>query len=107
VKRYGRKEFQEFWKSREEGGSDWFSFSTEGPWMWYSFFGYSISHFVFYIADFINVKVLPAKLFQDHALVEKIATATFGCAKVVSLIAPVVTAPIWEEVFYRGNEFCE
>ena len=102
VKRYGRRD--EIWKSKRKGISDWFSISTKsGDWIWHVMIGYTVSVFVFYMSDLVNTRTLPRRFFFDNELVVDIRSKkSFGFAYITGLLAPCITAPIWEEIFYRG-----
>lgn len=102
VKRYGRR--GEMWKLKNQGISDWFSISlNRGDWVWNVIVGYTVSVFVFHISDLLNTKILPRRFFFDNELVVDIRSKKqFGFAYLIGLLAPCITAPVWEEVLYRG-----
>ena len=92
------------WKLKNQGISDWFSISlNRGDWVWNVIVGYTVSVFVFHISDLLNTKILPRRFFFDNELVVDIRSKKqFGFAYLIGLLAPCITAPVWEEVLYRG-----
>lgn len=72
-------------------------------WLWQVGLGYTMSVFIFFLSDLVSRKLLPSRFFVGNALVVSIvSTPHFGAARIIGLLAPCVTAPIWEELFYRG-----
>jgi membrane protease YdiL (CAAX protease family) len=85
----------------------WFRMSfTKCNWLWWTIGGYFVSSWLFNIADAMNRSILPAQVLQDAA--ESVVTQLVQpehndvWASVIGYIAPCVTAPVWEELLYRG-----
>lgn len=88
------------------GTSNWFTFSTSRGWLAWTVGGYAISQSLFRAVDFLNLKLLPSTCFDKSNIVGTILSPTAGENSLLALmlgsIAPCLTAPLWEEVFYRG-----
>jgi membrane protease YdiL (CAAX protease family) len=85
----------------------WFRMSlTKCNWLWWTIGGYFVSSWLFNIADAMNRYILPAQVLQDAA--ESVVTQLVQpehndvWASVIGYIAPCITAPVWEELLYRG-----
>ena len=106
VLRYGRKETPGFWKVKKIGASDWMTFDLNSNWVWWAAAGYSVSVLLFRVADWLNGSVVPSDWFDDAAdsIVHQMITPEENdiIALLIGAIAPCLSAPLWEEVFYRG-----
>jgi len=85
----------------------WFQMSLRKcNWLWWTIGGYFVSSWLFNIADTMNRYILPAQVLQDAA--ESVVTQLVQpehndlWASAIGYIAPCVTAPVWEELLYRG-----
>ena len=80
-------------------------------WVWWVIGGYSVSAWLFNVADFINLYALPAQVLEDAILQEGVVTQLINpenndfLASLVGYIAPCLSAPWWEEILYRGFFF--
>jgi membrane protease YdiL (CAAX protease family) len=80
-------------------------------WIWWVIGGYSVSAWLFNMADFVNLYALPQQILEDAILEEGVVTQLINpenndfLASVVGYIAPCLSAPWWEEVLYRGFLF--
>ena len=106
VTRYGRKETPGFWKVKKIGASDWMTFDKNSNWVWWAAAGYSVSVLLFRVADWLNGSVVPSDWFDDIAdnIVHQMVTPEGNdiIALLIGAIAPCLSAPLWEEIFYRG-----
>ena len=106
VIRYGRKETPGFWKVKKIGASDWMTFDLNSNWVWWAAAGYSVSVLLFRVADWLNGSVVPSDWFDDAAdsIVHQMVTPEENdiIALLIGAIAPCLSAPLWEEIFYRG-----
>jgi membrane protease YdiL (CAAX protease family) len=85
----------------------WFRMSlTKCNWLWWTIGGYFVSSWLFNIADSLNRYLLPAQVLQDAAesVVAQLVQPEHNdlWASVIGYIAPCITAPVWEELLYRG-----
>jgi membrane protease YdiL (CAAX protease family) len=85
----------------------WLSLSLSSPhWVWWSIGGYFVSVCVFNVADAINHLVLPAQVLEaaTESVVAQLVQPEYNdvWASIVGYLAPCVSAPVWEEVLYRG-----
>jgi membrane protease YdiL (CAAX protease family) len=77
-------------------------------WIWWVIGGYSVSAWLFNMADFVNLYALPQQILENAILEEGVVTQLINpenndfLASVVGYIAPCLSAPWWEEVLYRG-----
>jgi len=84
---------------------------SSGNWIWWVIGGYSVSAWLFNVADFANLYALPAQVLEDAILQEGVVTQLINpenrdfLASLVGYIAPCLTAPWWEEILYRGFFF--
>jgi membrane protease YdiL (CAAX protease family) len=92
--------------------------SSTNPWHWFRFNicqcnwwswvlgGYFVSSWLFNLADWANQVILPVEVLQQSA--ESVVSLLVApehndvTASIVGYIAPCLTAPVWEEVLYRG-----
>jgi hypothetical protein len=105
VERFGRKESTSFWKPRLGGTSDWLTFQPGGNWVWWVVAGYSVSVLVFRLVDWVNGIVVPVKWFEGASrnIVNQMVAPEGNdvIALLIGAVAPCLSAPLWEEVFYR------
>jgi membrane protease YdiL (CAAX protease family) len=85
----------------------WFQMSLRDcNWLWWTVGGYYVSSWLFNVADVLNRKVLPLQVLQDAT--ESVVTQLVQpeqndiVASLIGYIAPCMSAPIWEELLYRG-----
>jgi uncharacterized protein len=77
-------------------------------WLWWVVGGYFASCWVFACADVLNQLVLPEAVFEADALAESLVAQMVNpehndkWAMAVASLGPCVSAPVWEEVLYRG-----
>mmetsp|Transcript_4027 Transcript_4027/g.4151 ORF Transcript_4027/g.4151 Transcript_4027/m.4151 type:complete len:415 (-) Transcript_4027:66-1310(-) len=65
IKRFGRVEYPNFWKPKEKGSSDWMTLKAfNSNWVWWVVGGYSVSVFLFKLADWFNGNVIPLRWFE-------------------------------------------
>lgn len=90
---------------RNGGNYRWTRFSTE-HWLWWTAGGYFVSSWLFNMADTANQYILPAQVLQDAAesVVSQLVQPENNdfWASAIGYIAPCVSAPVWEELLYRG-----
>ena len=107
VVRYGRVESPDFWKPRAAGTSDWFTLDTKGNWAWWVIGGYSVSVLFFRVADWLNGKIVPLSWFESSSgnIVNQMIAPEGNdlVALLIGAIAPCLSAPLWEEIFYRSG----
>jgi hypothetical protein len=105
VIRYGRKESPSFWKKKKIGTSDWLTFSPNENWVWWVIGGYTVSVLLFRITDWFNGNIIPEDWFEygsGHIVSQMIAPeGNDVIALILGSIAPCLSAPLWEELFYR------
>jgi hypothetical protein len=105
VIRYGRKESPSFWKKKKIGTSDWLTFSPNENWVWWVIGGYTVSVLLFRITDWFNGNIIPEDWFEygsGHIVSQMIAPeGNDVIALILGSIAPCLSAPLWEEIFYR------
>jgi membrane protease YdiL (CAAX protease family) len=86
--------------------SKWYTNEWNTSWVWWVVGGYLISAWLFNIADMVNQLVLPASVFEHagEGVVAQLISPENNdiLASIVGYIAPCLTAPIWEELLYRG-----
>jgi membrane protease YdiL (CAAX protease family) len=84
----------------------WFRSQWNSKWLWWAIGGYFVSSWLFNLADQLNQCILPAQvLFEaQESVVSQLVNPEHNdlLASVVGYIAPCLTAPVWEEVLYRG-----
>jgi membrane protease YdiL (CAAX protease family) len=77
-------------------------------WLWWAIGGYYASCWVFSCADVLNQLLLPDAVLDAQALAESVVEQMVNpeqndkLAMAVASLAPCVSAPLWEEVLYRG-----
>jgi hypothetical protein len=107
VVRYGREESPDFWKRKAAGTSDWFTLDTKGNWAWWVIGGYSVSVLLFRIADWLNGNIVPLTWFESSSgnIVNQMIAPEGNdlIALLIGAIAPCLSAPLWEEIFYRSG----
>lgn len=100
--------------NRNENSYRWFRASSpfssmyNNHWLWWTIGGYFVSSWLFNVADTINYWILPAEVLREAAQAESVVTQLVRpeyndvAALVAGYLAPCVSAPVWEEVLYRG-----
>ena len=105
VIRFGRKESPGFWKKKKIGTSDWLTFSPQENWVWWVIGGYTVSVLLFRLSDWINGVIIPCDWFElgnGHIVSQMVAPeGNDVIALILGAIAPCLSAPLWEEIFYR------
>jgi membrane protease YdiL (CAAX protease family) len=101
--------------AQDKGGKyQWFRMSCSSGkqgeqrhnWLWWTIGGYFVSSWLFNMADAANHYILPAQVLHDAA--ESVVTQLVQpenndvWASAIGYIAPCITAPVWEELLYRG-----
>ena len=77
-------------------------------WLWWTLGGYLVSSWLFNVADTVNQIILPAQVLRDAAQAESVVAQLVRpeyndlAALLAGYIAPCVSAPLWEELLYRG-----
>jgi membrane protease YdiL (CAAX protease family) len=107
IKRFGRVEYPNFWKQKEKGTSDWMTLKADkSNWVWWVVGGYSVSVFLFKLADWFNGNVVPLRWFEMETgnIVNQMIAPEGNdvVALLIGAVAPCISAPLWEEIFYRG-----
>lgn len=82
----------------------WLRWKIKANWLWWAIGGYYVSALLFNIADVVNQLVLPASLFEEESVVSKLINPENKdrVAMAIGSIGPCITAPVFEEVLYRG-----
>jgi len=82
----------------------WLRMEFKENWGWWALGGFYVSGLLFNIADLINQLVLPPSIFNDESVVSKLINPENRdlVAMAIGSIGPCVTAPVFEEVLYRG-----
>lgn len=82
----------------------WLRWKWKSNWLWWAVGGYYISALVFILADALNHFVLPAAMFDRETVVTRLIHPEDKdpWAMAIGSIAPCMSAPIFEEVLYRG-----
>lgn len=82
----------------------WLRWKWRSNWVWWAIGGYYVSALFFNMADVLNQLVLPASLFEEETVVSKLINPENKdrVAMAVGSIGPCVSAPVFEEVLYRG-----
>jgi membrane protease YdiL (CAAX protease family) len=84
----------------------WFRSQWHSKWLWWAIGGYFVSSWLFNVADQLNQCILPAQVLMEaqESVVSQLVNPEHNdlLASVVGYIAPCLTAPVWEEVLYRG-----
>jgi len=108
ARRFGRAQVASFWKAESEQGSDWWTISKETNWAWWVCFGYSISLLVFRLSDWANLRFMPSSWFENESFFAQTLLSqesNDGLALAITATATCFSAPLWEELFYRGLIF--
>lgn len=91
-----------------ETNNHWFQFRiTKSEWWMWVVGGYFVSSWLFNVADWANHYILPSQVLQNGAessVVSQLVAPEYNdrMASIIGYIAPCITAPIWEEILYRG-----
>ncbi len=82
----------------------WLRWKWKENWLWWAIGGYYVSALLFNIADVVNQLVLPASMFEEETVVSKLINPENRdpAAMAIGSIGPCVSAPVFEEVLYRG-----
>ncbi|KAA8498547.1 hypothetical protein FVE85_6132 [Porphyridium purpureum] len=82
----------------------WLRLEFKENWGWWAIGGYYVSALLFNIADLVNQLVLPPSIFNGETVVSKLINPENRdmLAMAIGSIGPCVTAPVFEEVLYRG-----
>lgn len=82
----------------------WLRWKWKENWLWWAIGGYYVSALLFNIADVVNQVVLPASMFEEETVVSKLINPENKdtAAMAIGSIGPCVSAPVFEEVLYRG-----
>jgi membrane protease YdiL (CAAX protease family) len=92
-----------FWRNTT---SEWFTNKWNTSWVWWVIGGYFISSWCFNLSDILNQLILPASIFENagEGVVAQLINPEQNdlWASLVGYIAPCLSAPIWEELLYRG-----
>ncbi|GJQ10678.1 hypothetical protein GpartN1_g2469.t1 [Galdieria partita] len=82
----------------------WIKWRWRSNWLWWVTGGYYASGLLFNIADSFNQWILPSSLFNDESVVSKLVKPENNdlFAMAIGAIGPCLTAPVFEEVLYRG-----
>jgi len=92
-----------FWNNTT---SEWFTIRWNTSWVWWAIGGYFVSTLCFNISDVLNQLILPSRIFDDagEGVVAQLINPEMNdfLASLVGYIAPCLSAPIWEELLYRG-----
>lgn len=82
----------------------WLRWKWKENWLWWAIGGYYVSALLFNIADVVNQLVLPASMFEEETVVSKLINPENKdpTAMAIGSIGPCVSAPVFEEVLYRG-----
>lgn len=82
----------------------WLKWKWRSNWVWWAIGGYYVSALFFNMADVLNQLVLPSSLFEEETVVSKLINPENKdrVAMAIGSIGPCVSAPVFEEVLYRG-----
>lgn len=82
----------------------WMSWKWRTNWLAWAVGGYYVSAMFFNGADVLNHWLLPASLFNEDTVVSKLINPENRdvMAMAVGCVGPCITAPVFEEVLYRG-----
>lgn len=82
----------------------WLRWKWRSNWVWWTIGGYYVSALFFNISDVVNQLLLPASMFEEETVVSKLINPENKdpVAMAVGSIGPCVSAPVFEEVLYRG-----
>lgn len=82
----------------------WLRWKWKSNWVWWAVGGYYVSALFFNMADVLNQWLLPASLFEEETVVSKLINPENKdrMAMAIGSIGPCISAPVFEEVLYRG-----
>uniref|UniRef100_A0A7S1XHH8 CAAX prenyl protease 2/Lysostaphin resistance protein A-like domain-containing protein n=1 Tax=Compsopogon caeruleus TaxID=31354 RepID=A0A7S1XHH8_9RHOD len=82
----------------------WLRWKWNANWLWWSIGGYAVSALLFNCADVVNQFILPSSVFSEESVVNKLVNPENRdlFAMGIGSIGPCMSAPIFEEVLYRG-----
>jgi membrane protease YdiL (CAAX protease family) len=89
-----------------KGKFHWYSISMKSRWLWWTIGGYFVSSWFFNLADLLNKVILPREILMEAT--ESVVTQLINpehndlWASIFGYVAPCVSAPVWEELLYRG-----
>lgn len=82
----------------------WLRWKWRSNWVWWAIGGYYVSALFFNMADVLNQLILPTSLFEEETVVSKLINPENKdlVAMGIGSVGPCMSAPIFEEVLYRG-----
>lgn len=82
----------------------WLRWKWKENWLWWAIGGYYVSALLFNVADVLNQLILPASMFEEETVVSKLINPENKdtAAMMIGSIGPCISAPVFEEVLYRG-----
>jgi len=82
----------------------WLRWRANTNWVWWVIGSYFVSALLFNMADLANQFVLPSTIFDEESVVSKLVNPENKdlLAMAVGAVGPCISAPIFEEVLYRG-----
>lgn len=82
----------------------WLRWRTRTNWVWWVTGSYFVSALLFNCADTANQFLLPSTIFDEESVVSKLVNPENKdlLAMAVGAVGPCISAPIFEEVLYRG-----
>jgi membrane protease YdiL (CAAX protease family) len=82
----------------------WMRARVHSNWCWWAIGVYYVSSLLFNIADFVNQFIVPQNILNEESVVSKLIHPENqdGIAMAIGSIGPCITAPVFEEVLYRG-----
>jgi len=90
-----------FWPRQ---GGQWVQMRWRSLWLWWAIGGYAGSLAVYGVGDAFSHALLPASAFEGVSLVSRLTQTGpgEGLAVALGVLAPCFSAPLFEEVLYRG-----
>eukprot|EP00180_Rhodochaete_pulchella_P004610 Plantae.Rhodophyta-Rhodochaete_pulchella.ctg8972.p1 GENE.Plantae.Rhodophyta-Rhodochaete_pulchella.ctg8972~~Plantae.Rhodophyta-Rhodochaete_pulchella.ctg8972.p1 ORF type:complete len:322 (-),score=34.68 Plantae.Rhodophyta-Rhodochaete_pulchella.ctg8972:803-1768(-) len=82
----------------------WLRWKWRANWLWWAIGGYAVSSLLFNCADVVNQLALPPSVFSEETVVSKLVNPENRdlVAMAIGSIGPCISAPVFEEVLYRG-----
>ncbi|KAF6003959.1 hypothetical protein F1559_004394 [Cyanidiococcus yangmingshanensis] len=82
----------------------WMRARVHSNWCWWAIGVYYVSSLLFNIADFVNQFLVPQSILNEESVVSKLIHPENqdGVAMAIGSIGPCITAPVFEEILYRG-----
>jgi membrane protease YdiL (CAAX protease family) len=91
---------------KSKGNFRWYTLSMKSRWLWWTIGGYFVSSWFFNLADLLNKFILPREVLMDatESVVTQLVNPEHNdlWASIFGYVAPCVSAPVWEELLYRG-----